>query len=92
MDDEGEIFRKQWDDYHTRMDDCERRINQERDDRIKYHDDHLNPIRTQLKGIEDGLVKEKKLRITQEKKVIQEIKDESNNMQSDIKKEHQMRQ
>ena len=64
MDDEGEIFRKQWDDYHTRMDDCERRINQEWDDRIKYHDDHLNPIRTQLKGIEDGLVKEKKLRIT----------------------------
>ena len=56
------------------------------------HDDHLNPIRAQLKGIEDGLVKEKKLRITQEKKVIQEIKDESNNMQSDIKKEHEMRQ
>lgn len=91
MDEEGEIFRKQWADYHARMDECERRINQEREDRIKYHDDHLNPIRAQLKGIEDGLVKEKKLRITQEKKVIQEIKDESNNMQSDIRKEHQMR-
>ena len=74
------------------MDEAERRINQERADRIQYHDDHLNPIRAQLKGIEDGLVKEKKLRITQEKKVIQEIKDESNNMQSDIRKEHQMRQ
>ena len=73
------------------MDECERRINQEREDRIKYHDDHLNPIRAQLKGIEDGLVKEKKLRIVQEKKVIQEIKDESNNMQNDIKKEHEMR-
>ena len=74
------------------MDEAERRINQEREDRIKYHDDHLNPIRAQLKGIEDGLVKEKKLRITQEKKVIQEIKDESNNMQNDIKKEHESRQ
>ena len=73
------------------MDECERRINQEREDRIKYHDDHLNPIRDQLKGIQEGLVKEKKLRITQEKKVIQEIKDESNNMQNDIKKEHEMR-
>ena len=52
------------------MDEAERRINSERDDRIKYHDDHLNPIRAQLKGIEDGLVKEKKLRLTQEKKVI----------------------
>ena len=92
IDEEGDIFRKQWSDYHARMDECERRINQEREDRIKYHDDHLNPIRAQLKGIEDGLVKEKKLRITQEKKVIQEIKDESNNMQNDIKKEHEMRQ
>jgi hypothetical protein len=92
MDEEGEIFRKQWAENHARMDECERRINQERDDRIKYHDDHLNPIRAQLKGIQDGLVKEKKLRITQEKKVIQEIKDESNNMQNDIKKEHEMRQ
>lgn len=92
MDEEGDIFRKQWAENHARMDECERRINQERDDRIKYHDDHLNPIRSQLKGIQDGLVKEKKLRITQEKKVIQEIKDESNNMQNDIKKEHEMRQ
>jgi FtsZ-binding cell division protein ZapB len=74
------------------MDEAERRINQEREDRIKYHDDHLNPIRTQLKGIQDGLVKEKKTRITNEKKVMQEIRDESKNMQDDIKKEHEMRQ
>ena len=69
------------------MDECERRVNQERDDRIKYHDDHLNPIRKQLKGIQEGLVKEKKTRITNEKKVMQEIRDESKNMQDDIKKE-----
>ena len=51
MDEEADIFRKQWEANHKRMDDCERRINQERDDRIQYHDDHLNPIRAQLKGI-----------------------------------------
>lgn len=52
------------------MDEYEKRINQEREDRIKYHDDHLNPIRSQLKGIQDGLVKEKKKRIESEKMVI----------------------
>ena len=51
IDEEGEIFRKQWEANHARMDEAERRINQEREDRIKYHDDHLNPIRKQLKGI-----------------------------------------
>ena len=45
INDEGEIFRKQWNENHARMDEAERRINQEREDRIKYHDDHLNPIR-----------------------------------------------
>ena len=80
INDEGEIFRKQWAENHARMDECERRINQEREDRIKYHDDHLNPIRKQLKGIQDGLIKEKKTRITNEKKVMQEIRDESKNM------------
>ena len=92
MDEEAEIFRKQWEANHARMDEAERRIIQEREDRIKYHDDHLNPIRKQLKGIQDGLVKEKKTRITNEKKVMQEIRDESKNMQDDIKKEHEMRQ
>lgn len=74
------------------MDECERRINLEREDRIKYHDDHLNPIRAQLKGIQVGLVAEKKKRIASEKMVIQQIKDESHNMQEDIKKEHESRQ
>ena len=42
-------------------------LNKEKADRIKYHDDNLNPIRSQLKGITDGLVKEKKTRIANEK-------------------------
>ena len=70
INEEGEIFRNKWTGYHERMDECEKRINQEREDRIKYHDDHLNPIRTQLKGIQDGLIKEKKVRIAGEKRVI----------------------
>jgi hypothetical protein len=45
-------------------------IVKERADRIKYHDDNLNPIRGQAKQINEGLVKEKKERITNEKKVI----------------------
>ena len=57
-------------DNHARMDEAEKRIIQEREDRIKYHDDHLNPIRAQLKGIQEGLVKEKKTRIASEKHVI----------------------
>jgi hypothetical protein len=36
-------------------------------------------------------VKEKKKRIAGEKKVMQEIRQESTNMQNDIKKEHEMR-
>ena len=80
IDQEGELFRKKWAENHARMDECERRINQEREDRIKYHDDHLNPIRDQLKGIQDGLIKEKKTRIANEKKVMQEIRTESQNM------------
>ena len=55
----------------ARMDECERRIVQEREDRIKYHDDHLNPIRAQLKGIQEGLKTEKKTRVANEKKVMQ---------------------
>lgn len=45
-------------------------INKEREDRIQYHDDNLNPIRAQVKSIQDGLIKEKKDRILGEKKVI----------------------
>ena len=77
IEEEGQIFRDQWAANHKRMDECERRINQEREDRIKYHDDHLNPIREQLKNIQQGLINEKKTRIANEKKIIQEIKDES---------------
>jgi hypothetical protein len=32
-------------------DHLEEMINKEREDRIKYHDDHLNPIRAQVKSI-----------------------------------------
>jgi hypothetical protein len=89
---EQEIFRKQMSVNDERMEECERRVKQEVEDRIKYHDDHLNPLRAQISNIQTGLAKEKKLRITNEKKVIQEIKDESQNMQDDIAKEHRMRQ
>ena len=77
MDEESDIFRKQWEVNHARMDEAERKIGQEREDRISYHDDHLNPIRKQLKGVQEGLIKEKKIRIAGEKKVMQEIRDES---------------
>ena len=73
------------------MDEAERRIKLEREDRIKYHDDHLNPIRAQLNNIQTGLIKERKDRIANEKKNIQEIKDESAKMQADIQKESESR-
>ena len=41
---------------------------------------------------QEGLIKEKKARVTNEKKVISEIKQESKNMQDDIANEHKMRQ
>ena len=88
---EAEIFRKQMDENTARMDEAEKRIIQEREDRVKYHDDHLNPIRAQLKNIQEGLVKEKKVRVANEKKVMQSIRDESQNMQDDIKNENKMR-
>lgn len=66
-------------------------IVKEREDRIKYHDDNLNPIRAQIKTIQDGLVKEKKERVVNEKKILRQIADESLNMQNDIKKESIMR-
>lgn len=67
-------------------------INKEREDRIKYHDDNLNPIRAQVKSIQEGLIKEKKDRIAGEKKVLKQIHDESTNMQNDIKRESLNRQ
>lgn len=57
-------------------DEFEGAIVQEEKDRIKYHDDALNPIRAQLKGITDGLVKEKKTRIANEKQIVAEIDQE----------------
>ncbi len=69
------------------MDKLEEMILKEREDRIKYHDDNLNPIRSQVKSIQDGMVKEKKERVAGEKKVLKQIKDESAAMQNDIKRE-----
>ena len=54
-------------------DEFEAVIKQEERDRIKYHDDALNPIRAQLKGITDGIVKEKKTRIANEKQIVADI-------------------
>lgn len=67
-------------------------ITKERVDRVKYHDDNLNPIRAQVKSIQEGMVKEKKDRVAGEKKVLREIHEESTNMQNDIKKESVLRQ
>jgi len=53
-------------------------IKQEEQDRITYHDSVLNPVRAQLKGITDGLVKEKKTRIANEKQIVAEIAKECN--------------
>ena len=85
-------MRAQWKANHERMDVLESMIVKERADRIKYHDDNLNPIRAQVKSIQDGLVKEKKDRIAGEKKVLRQIHDESTNMQNDIKRESILRQ
>lgn len=89
---EGQFVRAQWQANHERMDDLEALINKEREDRIRYHDDNLNPIRAQVKSIQDGLVKEKKDRVAGEKKVLKQIHDESTNMQNDIRRESIMRQ
>jgi hypothetical protein len=51
INEEGEFVREQWKANHQRMDHLEEMINKEREDRIKYHDDHLNPIRAQVKSI-----------------------------------------
>ena len=54
-------------------DEFEAAIVQEEKDRVKYHDDALNPIRAQVKGITDGLVKEKKTRIANERQIVADI-------------------
>lgn len=89
---EGQFVRAQWKANHERMDQLEEMITKERADRIRYHDDNLNPIRAQVKAIQEGLIKEKKERIAGEKKVMRQILDESTNMQNDIKKESVLRQ
>ena len=65
-------------------DEFEAAIVQEEKDRIKYHDDALNPIRAQVKGITEGLVKEKKTRIANEKQIVADIDRECNQMHTDI--------
>ena len=72
-------------------DEFEAAIEQEEKDRIKYHDDALNPIRAQVKGITDGLVKEKKTRIANEKSIQAEIERECNQMHADIREEKRLR-
>jgi len=84
INEEGEIFRETWRINHKRMDEFEAAIQQEERDRIKYHDDALNPIRAQLKGITDGLVKEKKTRIANEKQIVSKIEAECNKMHANI--------
>mmetsp|Transcript_631 Transcript_631/g.851 ORF Transcript_631/g.851 Transcript_631/m.851 type:complete len:138 (+) Transcript_631:373-786(+) len=76
---------------HKRMDEFEAAIQQEERDRIKYHDDALNPIRAQVKGITDGLVKEKKTRIANEKQIVADIDRECNQMHADIYNEKSSR-
>ena len=68
-------------------DEFESMIMQEEKDRIAYHDSVLNPVRAQLKGITDGLVKEKKTRIANEKQIVSDIEKECNQMHTDIKNE-----
>jgi hypothetical protein len=62
-------------------------IKQEEQDRIDYHDSVLNPVRAQVKGITDGLVKEKKTRVANEKQIVVDIARECNQMHTDIKNE-----
>ena len=62
-------------------------ILQEKADRVKYHDDGLNPIRAQIRSVAEGVVKEKKARVANEKAILRQIADESTNMQNDIAQE-----
>jgi len=51
----------------------------------------LNPIRAQLKGITEGIVKEKKTRIANEKQIVSDIAKECNQMHADIQTEKESR-
>ena len=64
---------------------------QEEADRIQYHTDKLTPVRAQLQGITDGIAKEKKTRISNEKKIIKDIDSECNQMHADIEEEKRLR-
>jgi len=44
----------------------------------------LNPIRAQVKGVTDGLVKEKRTRIANEKQIVADIDKECAQMHADI--------
>ena len=66
-------------------------IEQERVDRIQYHTDKLTPIRAQVEGIARGLVVERKTRVANEKKIIQDIELECNQMHADIEEEKRLR-
>jgi hypothetical protein len=70
-----------------RRDEFEAAIKQEEQDRIAYHDSVLNPVRAQVKGITDGLVKEKKTRVANEKQIVSDIERECNQMHTDIRNE-----
>ena len=48
-------------------------------------------MRAQLKGIKDGLVKEKKTRITNEKQIVSDIDNECNKMHQEIDDERRSR-
>lgn len=68
-------------------DQFERMIKKEEQDRITYHDNALNPLRYQVKGITEGLVKEKKTRIANEKQIVADIARECDQMHADIRAE-----
>ena len=87
IDDEAEIVRANWTDNHARIAILEDKIAKEREDRIVYIDDHLNPIRDQLVVIKDGVKKEKKIRIANEKQITKQVYDDSAKMVADIEAE-----
>ena len=64
---------------------------QEEADRIQYHTDKLTPVRAQVQGITDGLVREKKTRIANEKKIVKDIETECAQMHADIELERDLR-
>ena len=66
-------------------------IKREEADRVTYHDNSLNPVRAQVKGITDGLVKEKKTRLANEKQIVADIAKECETMHTDIRTEKNSR-